>query len=146
MVVGVGERIRVIRLGRKAGIKSPKKGAKLFEITSEVLDKIETLASQGMAQYQIAECLGISNTTFFDKKATDASFFAAYKKGQARGLEIVTAALLKNIEIGKEASTFFYLCNRDRENWKHVSKAGEDVGDKEKLTAVLNKMLDKLPD
>ena len=46
-----------------------KRGKKPFNFDIEVLEKIEVLASRGLAQQDIAYCIGIHPTTLSEKKS-----------------------------------------------------------------------------
>ena len=48
--------------------KMAKRGKKPFNFDSEVLEKIEVLASRGLAQQDIAYCIGIHPTILSEKK------------------------------------------------------------------------------
>ena len=49
--------------------KMAKRGKKPFNFDVEVLEKIEILASRGLAQQDIAYCIGIHPTTLSEKKS-----------------------------------------------------------------------------
>jgi hypothetical protein len=92
-------------------------GRPAFEITDEVLEETKTLAGQGLTKYQIAICLGISNTTLKTKQKTNAAFLSAIKEGQAQGIQKVTNHLFTQSEKGNVTASIFYLKNRAPDEW-----------------------------
>lgn len=77
--------------------------------SKEELEKVESLAARGMTQQQIADCLDIHIATLMDKKKEYVELNEAIKRGKAKGIANVTAALLKNIQKGNATSQIFYL-------------------------------------
>ena len=57
-----------------------KRGKKPFNFDIEVLEKIEVLASRGLAQQDIAYCIGIHPTTLSEKKSENEQLQEALKK------------------------------------------------------------------
>jgi DNA-binding XRE family transcriptional regulator len=109
--------------------------------TPEICGKAETYAAQGMTQDQIAQCLGISHTTLYERKNEYAEFTAAIKNGQAKGIEMVTNSLFKKANDGDNVAAIFYLKNRagwsDKQQMEHtgsvkierIERTIKDVGD-----------------
>ena len=62
--------------------KMAKRGKKPFNFDSEVLEKIEVLASRGLAQQDIAYCIGINPTTLSEKKYENEQLQEALKRGK----------------------------------------------------------------
>lgn len=93
-------------------------GRPRFEITPEVCKKAESLAAQGLAEYQIAAVLGISQETLIKKKQGYSEFSDAIKNGKAKGIAKVTNKLFEKANDGDNVAMIFYLKNRDPENWK----------------------------
>lgn len=89
-----------------------------FEITDEVLRKVEGLAAQGLTQGQIATCIGMAVSTLCDKKNKYIEFSEAIKRGQEKGIAQVTNALFKKANDGDNIAMIFYLKNRDPDQWK----------------------------
>lgn len=119
-------------------------------IDEAFLKKVEAMAANGNTQEQIAWNLGISPETLSRKKGADEQLNQAIKRGRAKGIAQVSNQLFQEAsktEHRNITAILFYLCNRDPENWKHVSKAGEDKEkDDDKLTQVLAALIAKLPD
>ena len=80
--------------------------------------RAETLAAQGLSKKQIAHCLGIGESTLYEKQKSDPEFLEALKKGKAAGLETVTNALMENARSGNVTAQIFYLKNRDPDKWQ----------------------------
>ena len=59
-----------------------KRGKKPFIFDSEVLEKIEVLASRGLAQQDIAYCIGIHPTTLSEKKYVNEQLQEALIRGK----------------------------------------------------------------
>ena len=95
--------------------------------------RAETLASQGLSKKQIAHCLGIGESTLFEKQKKDPEFMEALKRGRAAGLETVTNALMENALTGNVTAQIFYLKNRDPDKWQdrrqneHTGKDGKPI-------------------
>ena len=100
-----------------------------FEITKEVIAKAERLAAQGLAEYQIAAVLGISQATLIAKKNEYLEFFEAIKNGKAKGIAKISNKLFEKASEGDNTSMIFYLKNRDPDNWEDVQKRKITGGD-----------------
>lgn len=98
--------------------RKKKTGRPPFEITEEVLAYAEEYASNGLNQEQIALCLGIHVGTLYDKKNKFPEFDEAIKSGQARGIKVVTNALMQGALNGDHTCMIFYLKNRAPEDWR----------------------------
>jgi len=68
-----------------------KTGRKPIKITEEICNKAKMLATQGNTDQDIAYCLGMGKTTFYEKKAEFPAFREAMEVGRALGI-----AQLKN--------------------------------------------------
>ena len=89
------------------------KGGRPAVIVDEALCKqAETLAAQGLTMIQIANVLGISETTLYDKKSKFSEFSEAIKKGKDKGIATVTSALFTKARAGDNTAMIFYLKNR----------------------------------
>jgi len=93
-----------------------------YEITPEVIAKVEKLAAQGLAEYQIAAVLGISQETLINKKKDYSEFSEAIKNGKAKGIAKITNKLFDKASDGDNTAMIFYLKNRDPDNWEEVQK------------------------
>jgi len=135
---------------KKPAKKKPagkKRGAKPFQFTPEILESIQDMAANGLTQVQISRNIGLDPATLSRKKSNNDQLSQAIENGKASGLQKMASALFENGVGGNFNAQQFYLCNRDPDNWKHVSKAGEDKDkDDDKLTQVLAALIAKLPD
>lgn len=77
--------------------------------TAETLEQVEKLASMGMTQQQIADCLDIGISTLMAKKNEFEEFSDAIKRGQAKGVAHVTSKLMAKISAMDTTSILFYL-------------------------------------
>lgn len=80
--------------------------------------KVESLAAQGLTKKQIAYCLGIGESTLYDKQKSDPEFLEAIKRGQAKGIGTVTNALFQSAKGGNITAQIFYLKNRQPDKWR----------------------------
>lgn len=122
-----------------------KKGRKPFEFTPALLKKIKHMASTGLTQEQIAINIGIDPTNLSKKKNTNDQLCQAIKEGKEEGIKQVTNALFNKAMEGDNTAMLFFLCNRDKNNWRHVSNIQHDDTN-ENLAKVLEKLFDRLPD
>jgi len=103
-------------------------GRPKFEITPEVLEEVEEMAGRGLTVNQIAICLGVSPATIYNKQAQYLEFLETIKKGKAVGLSKVVNALFENATVKKDnVAIFYYLNNRDRENWSNRQEISATV-------------------
>jgi hypothetical protein len=99
-----------------------------IEITNEILVRTRSLASRGLTNEQIANCLGWHVSTLQAKKAEFKEFSEAVDEGKSKGLADITNALYESALKGNYQSIQFYLKNRDNINWndrKTLELSGE---------------------
>ncbi len=107
------------------------RGRPPFEITKKVLETVESYASRGLNQQQIADALGISYGCLAEKKNEYDDFNEAIKRGKAKGIAHVANNLLKNVENGNVTAQIFYL--KTQAKWKETDaleltgKDGESI-------------------
>jgi len=92
-----------------------------FEITKEVLRKIETLAAQGLTKEQIAHCLDVVPSTFFKYQAKNPEITDAIEAGKAKGVATISNALFGSAKDGHFPAQRYYLQNRAPEAWRDSS-------------------------
>ena len=85
--------------------------------TDIVCQEAREMASNGLTVSQIADCLGISESTLYGKQNDYKEFMDAIKKGRAEGLNKVSNALFEKATQGNVTAMIYYLKVRDRENW-----------------------------
>lgn len=105
-----------------------------FEITEEVCRQAESLAAHGMTQTQIALALGMGESTLYEKKAQYPEFAEAIKRGKAKGIMLVTKALMEKVKGLDTASIIFYL--KTQAGWKEAPQVLEHTGPDGKPLAV----------
>ncbi len=89
-----------------------------FEVTADVLEKVEVYAAQGMTKEQIALSLGICYDTLNERQKESSEFSDAIKRGQAKGIATITNALFVAGKGGNITAQIFYLKNRGSDEWK----------------------------
>lgn len=89
-----------------------------FQVTDDVIQKTESLASQGLTLEQIARVLGICYDTLNNKKKQFVELSEAIKRGQAKGVATISNALFQNAKSGNTVAQIFYLKNRAPGEWK----------------------------
>ena len=80
------------------------------------LAKVEKLAARGLTNEQIAACLGICESTLYDKKKVFLEFSEAIKKGKASGVQQVSNALFEAALSGNVTAMIFFL--KTKAGWK----------------------------
>ena len=93
-------------------------GRPKYEITPEILGKVEACAAQGLTLKQIAQCLGIARSTLNEKKKEYSDFSDAIKRGQAKGVATIANALFTAGKGGNITAQIFYLKNRSPKEWR----------------------------
>lgn len=89
-----------------------------FEITEDVLKKVETFAAQGLTREQIAHCLDVAPSTLYKKKAQNIELTEAIEAGKAKGVATISNALFGTAKEGHFPAQRYYLQNRAPEAWK----------------------------
>jgi len=87
-------------------------GRPLIEINQNILEKAETLASQGLTQKEIALCLGMGESTFYEKVKAYPEFLESIQVGQAKGVATIANAVFNKAQKGDMTAATFYLRNR----------------------------------
>ena len=105
---------------RKGKGKNPV-GRPHWKPNQEELDMAEKLAGQGMTQSQIADAMGIHQSTLMDKKHEYPEFAEAIKRGKAKGIAHVTNKLMAKISGMDTASILFYL--KCQANWREIPES-----------------------
>lgn len=96
----------------------PAAGTSKFEVTAEILTKVQALASQGLTTVQIGHVLGRAESTIYKYKKNNVEFAEAIKEGQAKGVATISNALFKAGKAGNITAMIFYLKNRAANEWK----------------------------
>tara|TARA_Y100000813_G_scaffold174950_1_gene140032 strand:+ start:574 stop:993 length:420 start_codon:yes stop_codon:yes gene_type:complete len=97
-----------------------KRGPKAREISKELLERVEQLATRGLSQKQVCHALGFSETWWHAKKQEFSELGEFYKKGQAKGLAEVSNALYEQALNGSTGAACFFLKNRDPDRWSDI--------------------------
>ena len=107
-----------------------KRGRPPFEITDDVLKKVERYAAQGLADYQIGLLLGLHKATMVEKKKDFPEFSEAIEQGRAKGIGTITNSLFNAASGGDVGAMKYFLNNRDKGNWKDKINHDLTSGDK----------------
>jgi len=91
------------------------------------LEKVESLASRGLSQKQLAIALGINLKTLQKHRKLDHELQSAIDRGQVQGLADVSNSLYENALGGNVTAQIFFLKNRDPENWRDRFEQKLDV-------------------
>lgn len=82
------------------------------------LAEVERLAGAGLAEYQIAQALGVSWPTWADRRDTVPEVLEALKRGQTAAIGKVENALYESAVGGNLGAQVFFLKNRAGERWR----------------------------
>ena len=78
-------------------------------ITDEMIKKAESLAASGLTNEQIADCLDMGVTTFYEKSKIYTEFAQAIKRGKSKGIGMMANNLVKLAKGGNAAANIFWL-------------------------------------
>jgi hypothetical protein len=84
---------------------------------ADICARASEMASRGLTVNQIADCLGVSRDTIYERQKEYPEFYDSIKRGRSKGMEEITNALFEKAKAGDNTSMIFYLKTRDRENW-----------------------------
>ena len=107
------------------------------------LAQVEILASRGLTKEQIADALGISQTTLYTRQRESADFVEAIKRGKAKAISFVAGKLQKLIDEGNLGAICFYL--KTQGGWSEKSEMTLK-GDAENPIPIDNRVPDLTPD
>lgn len=99
-----------------------------YKITPEILVKVETMASRGLTNDQIALSLGWHPDTLYAKKRAFSEFSDAIKRGKAKGLLQISNKMFEDALAGNTTAQIFYLKTRDKKNWNDGILGDLEVG------------------
>ena len=85
--------------------------------TDSLCQEAREMASNGLTVAQIADCLGVSESTLYGKQNEYKEFTDPIKTGRAEGLHKVSNALFEKATQGNVTAMIYYLKVRDRANW-----------------------------
>lgn len=92
------------------------------------LKKVEEFAARGLTQEQIANALGISERTLYERKKDSADFADAIKRGQSKGIAEVANVLFQKAITGETAAAIFFL--KARAGWSEKQELQIEGGEK----------------
>lgn len=119
---------------------------KPYEITQEIIDECEELATRGLSNLQIITVLRISETTFYNKQKEYPELEEAIKRGRHRGPANVANALYDKAVGGDVNAIKFYLKNRNRDHWPDTAQHEHSGNNGGPVEIVLNYVPDEIED
>lgn len=111
-------------------------GKPRLEITKEMIEKAEELAGNGLTQQEIADCLGIGNSTLYEKLKEYPDFAEAIKRGKSKGIAMMANNLVTLAKNGNAAANIFFM--KARAKWKEGDEDAAEILNK--ATEALNQM------
>ena len=119
-----------------------KAGRKRIKFDDETLEKIENWAGKGLSESQIADLLNCSLSTIARNKRNNDKFGTALKTGKARAIAAISNKVYENALEGKENSAFFFLRNRDPENWSDRQEVNHNINLKQIMQNSKNRLIE----
>ena len=119
-----------------------KAGRKRIKFDDETLEKIENWAGKGLSESQIADLLNCSLSTIARNKRNNDKFGIALKTGKARAIAAISNKVYENALEGKENSAFFFLRNRDPENWSDRQEVNHNINLKQIMQNSKNRLIE----
>jgi hypothetical protein len=89
-------------------INKNKGGRPKTVLSQKQIEEVSEL-SQSLTIEQIADYLGVGQTTFYEIQKRQPEVSVAYKKGKQKAIKWVSSKLMDKIEQGDTASILFYL-------------------------------------
>jgi hypothetical protein len=84
---------------------------------ADICARAKDMASRGLTVSQIADCLGVAESTLYNKQSEYLELMESIKRGRSIGMDQVTNALYEKAVNGDNTAMIFYLKTRDRVNW-----------------------------
>ena len=82
------------------------------------LNEIEAYAAQGLTIKQIADCIDVGRSTFYDHMEKDPDIRDSVKRGRSKGIGTITNSLFNSAKGGNVTAQIFYLKNRQPDKWR----------------------------
>ena len=92
---------------------------RIAESKKNFLDAFENVAANISAT---CKAVGISRETYYDWCKNDEMFAKGCESIKKSLIDIAETQLMINVRKGKEASLFFFLCNRAPDRWKNIQR------------------------
>jgi hypothetical protein len=91
------------------------RGAPKFEVTPEIISKVETYASMGFKKVAIAKLLGIHYDTLNERCKENSDFSEAFTLGKIKGVVVATTKLSEKVRKGDLNAIKYYLNNQGKD-------------------------------
>ena len=108
----------------------------------KLLPEVERLASLGIPENKLAQCLGIHRHTFREYKQREPEFNAAFERGRASLYEKLTTAAEKQVANGNTAMQIFMM--KSMMGLRENDPAGATPADE--TLADIKELIGRLPD
>jgi len=110
------------------------------------IEKVATLASQGLNKAQVAGVIGLCESQWYVREEQNPEIAEAYKRGKAKGVLAISNALFEQARSGNiTAQIFFLKCKGDWRENKRIEITGADGGPiKNETTDARDRVLAKL--
>lgn len=108
------------------GEEPAKYGRKSWQVTPEVVAKVESMASLGLTIEQLAKCVGTSSATFSKARKQVPELETAYQAGKAKGVLTIANALFNKAKNGDTTAMIFFLKNRAPDEW--MDRRNHEIG------------------
>lgn len=107
-----------------------------FKVTPEIIAMANELASNGLTNEQIADCLDISAPTLYKYIKESEEFGNAINRGKSRGIRVMANNLFQLALNGNAAANIFFL--KARAKWRDGDEENDSIltNTKETLNAV----------
>lgn len=133
-----------VRAKPRAKAKSQAKrrtGRPKIEITDEMIAKAQTLAASGLIMSQIADALGLGESTLYEKTKEFPEFLESIRGGRAIGIaKVANALFVKAADEGDVPAMKYYLSSRDPKNWGEKTKL--EVNLQQPITSITRIIVD----
>lgn len=86
-------------------------GRPKFEITEDVIAKVESLAATGLNLNEMADILGIHIDTFIKKRKEFSELNESISRGQSKGAGVIKNKMFEKAKDGDNQCIFMYLKN-----------------------------------
>ena len=125
--------------------KRKKVGKPPLKIDKQLCLKAETFAAQGLTMSQIANVLGMGESTLYEKQQQYPELLESIKRGKDKGIATITNALFNKAKNGDNTAMIFYLKNRagwkDRVETEHIGEQIKvDVNIRDKYAELESKL------
>lgn len=121
-------------------------GRPLIQITAKVLEDAMGLASQGLSQKDIAYCLGMGESTFYEKVKEYPEFLESIAVGKAKGTAAMSNAVFNKGLAGDMTAATFWLRTRAKHLYGDSTSIDLNLRQTSNLTEAEKELADRILD